>query len=107
VALLSWHKQAITSVEWSPDDENVLCAACADNTVTLWDMSLEEDAEAEAALGAGGAGGEEAPPPQLLFVHAGQDNMKEARFHAQLPGVVLSVAEDGFNVWRPDVHTVT
>jgi ribosome assembly protein RRB1 len=96
-------------VEWSPDDENVLCVASADDTVTLWDMSLEEDAEAEAAMGVGGGGGGggSGEPAQLLFVHAGQNNVKEAKFHPQLPGVIFSTAEDGFNVWKPDVHTVT
>ena len=62
-------------------------AAAADDTVTLWDMSLEEDAEAEAVLGGGKVGGgdaERATPSQLLFIHAGQEDMKEARFHAQL-----------------------
>ena len=86
----------------------MLSVASSDNTVTLWDMSLEEDAEAEAALGNAGAGaGAGAPPSQLLFIHAGQEDMKEARFHPQLPGVVFSTAADGFNVWKPDVQTIT
>ena len=102
VAHFKWHTKPITSVEWAPDDENVLAVASSDNTVTLWDMSLEEDAEAEAALGGGGGGGDERPTPsQLLFIHAGQEDMKEAHFHAQLPGVVISTAADGFNVCVP------
>ena len=75
-------------------------------------MSLEEDAEAEAALnggggagGGGGGGGGDGIPPQLLFVHAGQSEMKEARFHAQLPGCLFTTAGDGFNMWKPDVTT--
>jgi ribosome assembly protein RRB1 len=108
IALFKWHEEPITSLEWSPDDENVLCVASADDTVTLWDMSLEEDADAEAAMGGGGGGGGgTVEPAQLLFVHAGQEEVREARFHPQLPGVVFSCAADTFNVWRPDVHTVT
>ena len=115
MAHLTWHRKAITSVEWSPDDENILVVASEDNTATLWDMSLEEDAEAEAALrggagaagggGGGGGGGEDGIPRQLLFLHAGQSEMKEARFHAQLPGCLFTTAGDGFNVWKPDVMT--
>ena len=110
IANISWHSKPITSVEWATDDENVLCVASSDNTVTLWDMSLEDDAEAEAALGGGGAVGVGAggpAPSQLLFIHAGQEDMKEAHFHAQLPGVVISTAADGFNLWKPDVQTLT
>ena len=105
MAHFTWHTKPLTSVEWAPDDENVLSVASSDNTVTLWDLSLEEDAEAEAALGGGGGAG--GAPSQLLFIHAGQEDMKEARFHAQLPGVVISTAADGFNIWKPDVQTLT
>ena len=113
MANFTWHTRPITSIEWSPDDENVVMVASSDNTVTQWDMSLEEDAEAEAALAArggagagGGAAGDAPVPAQLLFVHAGQEDVKEARFHAQLPGVVFSTAADGFNIWKPDTPTL-
>lgn len=39
-------------------------------------------------------------PPQLLFLHAGQEDVKEVRFHRQLPGVVFSTAADGFNIFK-------
>jgi ribosome assembly protein RRB1 len=100
-------------LEWSPDDENVICVASGDNTVTIWDMSLEEDADAEAALAGGTVGaheGGETPhvyPPQLLFEHAGQNEMREARFHSQIPGMIISTGSDSFNIWRPDVTTIT
>ena len=154
-------------------------------------MSLENDDEAELALGArggggggsGGAGGGVPSsrdarladvPPQLLFVHQGQTDSerqstheagereresrtlappgargpwrslgsarshghgahrpraraslsspsprprshsrararadKEAHWHRQLPGVIISCAFDGINVWKPDVQTTT
>lgn len=161
----AWHKGAVTSIEWAPDDENVLLAASSDNTVTLWDLSLEPDEEAEimmlrgegapdAAAAAGGAatGGAAASSsssagaaaaasakggkskslkaaaaaaaaagavpstkdekmagirPQMLFIHAGQEDVKEAHFHPQLPGVVITTAADGFNVFKPDVWVTT
>lgn len=50
LAHFRWHKKPITSVEWAYDDENVLVVASEDNQVSVWDMSLEQDEEAEMAL---------------------------------------------------------
>jgi ribosome assembly protein RRB1 len=93
----SWHAGPVTSIEWDPADENVLVVASEDNQVTLWDMSVELDAEmgADAAV--------EGIPPQLLFIHQGQTDVKEVHFHAQLPNVLFTTAGDGFNIYRPAI----
>ena len=76
----TWHSDAICSIAWDPEDENVLAVASADDTVTVWDMSMEADTE-QALAGSLGAAAVpdasanadvEALPPQLLFVHQGQ-----------------------------------
>jgi len=114
VANFTWHKQPITSIEWAPDDENTLCVASSDGSVSVWDMSLEDDAEAELAMLPGGKGVPSSLdprlsdiPPQLLFLHQGQTDTKEAHFHRQIPGLVLSTALEGINAWIPDISTTT
>jgi ribosome assembly protein RRB1 len=96
---LGWHTEAITSVEWSPDQPSVICASSADNQVTVWDMSVERDAEAEAQMAAEGI---EIPdlPPQLIFIHQGQKDVKEVHWHPQCPGLLGSTAATGFNLFK-------
>lgn len=94
----------ITSIEWHPTDESMLAVSGADNQLTVWDLSVEADDEAAAggAAGAAGAGGGlKDLPPQLLFIHQGQTDIKELHFHPQIPGVIMSTAADGFNVFKP------
>ncbi|XP_078511101.1 glutamate-rich WD repeat-containing protein 1 [Lissotriton helveticus] len=99
VATFKQHTAPITSVEWHPTDGSVLAAAGADNQITQWDLAVERDQEKE------GEGDIEDPtlasiPPQLLFVHQGEKDIKELHWHPQCPGVVISTALSGFNVFR-------
>jgi ribosome assembly protein RRB1 len=70
--------------------------------VCCWDLALERDPEEEAALAPeGNAALQEELPSQLLFVHAGQADVKELHWHAQIPGLIGTTAVDGFNLFRP------
>lgn len=55
--------------------------------VTVWDLSVEEDDEAAMAQ----EEGEEPLPPQLLFVHQGQEDIKELHFHPQVCPAIKAV----------------
>lgn len=91
----AWHKGPIYGVEWSPqpNDATVFAVSSGDDTVTIWDSSVE-DSHGEAT------GLPSAIPPQLLFIHMGQKDTKEVHWHPQQPGVVYTTAGDGFNVWK-------
>ncbi len=67
--------------------------------ISIWDMSVEEDAEADTTT----ANDNEKIdlPPQLLFIHQGQSDIKELHFHPQCTGLLVSTAGDGFNVFKP------
>lgn len=104
VAHFKYHKSPVTSIEWSAQEASTIGVASADNQLTVWDLSLERDAEEEAEFQALGKQKVLAPddlPPQLLFVHQGQKDLKELHWHAQIPGLLVSTAGDGFNVLKP------
>ncbi|XP_014668402.1 PREDICTED: glutamate-rich WD repeat-containing protein 1-like [Priapulus caudatus] len=93
VATFKHHTAPITSVEWHPTDGTVFAASGSDDQLTLWDLSVEKDTEA-------GPSDKIEVPPQLLFIHQGQSDIKELHWHPQLTGVVLSTANSGFNIFK-------
>lgn len=99
VATFNWHSQPITSIEWHPTEDSIFAASGADDQVTLWDLAVEQDDEETGAMDDTAESGK-AVPPQLLFVHQGQTNVKEVHWHPQIPGTVISTASDGFNIFK-------
>ena len=100
VAAFTWHKAPVTSIEWHPTDDSVFAVSGADNQVTLWDLAVEQDDEdLDSGMGEVPAGTHDVPP-QLLFVHQGQQDIKEVHWHPQMPGTVISTAADGFNIFK-------
>jgi ribosome assembly protein RRB1 len=79
----------------------VFAASGADDQVTLWDLSVEQDEdEAPIVQTANTAGSQPTVPPQLLFVHQGQKDVKEVHWHPQIPGMLLTTASDSFNAFK-------
>lgn len=98
MASFSWHSAPVTSIEWHPTEDSIFAASGADDQVTLWDLSVEQDDDETGAMM--GDESEENVPPQLLFVHQGQKDIKEIHWHPQIPGTVISTALDGFNIFK-------
>lgn len=94
VATFKQHSAPITSVEWSPIDSSVFAASGADDVVSQWDLSVESCDMGEQADGL------KKLPPQLLFLHQGQTEVKELHWHPQIHGTLISTALSGFNVFR-------
>jgi ribosome assembly protein RRB1 len=90
----NYHKKPITSLQWNPNDDSGLAVASEDDTVSVWDISVESEAKNK---------NDEQIPEALLFVHQGQSHIKEVRWHRQIPGVLLSTAYDGFNIFKPNI----
>lgn len=99
------HQQAITSIQWHPKDSSMLCASSEDGTVSIWDLAVERDAEEELREGVVLTGAEDFPP-QLLFIHMGQKNVKDAQWHPACPSLVVSTAQDGLNMFQPSNITL-
>lgn len=96
VAAFTWHKAPITSVEWHPTEDSIFAASGADDQVTMWDLAVEQDDDETGAMDEGPA----ETPPQLLFSHQGQKDVKEVHWHPQIPGAMISTALDGFNIFK-------
>lgn len=95
IATFKHHTAPVTTVEWHPTESTVFASGGADNQIAQWDLSVETDSlEAEQ--------NDELTklPPQLLFIHQGQSDIKELHWHPQCPGTMISTAHSGFNVFR-------
>lgn len=101
----NWHRGPITSIEWSPHDSTILAVAGADDQVTIWDLSIEENdniASTEVTNGEESLMTQDGRPvpKQLLFIHQGQREIKELHWNAHLSGVLLTTALTGFNIFK-------
>ncbi|GBP55922.1 Glutamate-rich WD repeat-containing protein 1 [Eumeta japonica] len=94
VGTFKHHMAPITSVEWHWTEPSVLASSGEDNQVALWDLAVERDDDEDID--------EELKnlPPQLLFIHQGQTDIKELHWHKQIPGVIVTTANTGFNIFK-------
>ncbi|KAG6866060.1 hypothetical protein C0991_009157 [Blastosporella zonata] len=99
VAAFDWHKAPITSIEWHPTEDSIFAASGADDQLTMWDLAVEQDDDETGAMD-DAPDGTRAVPPQLLFVHQGQQDIKEVHWHPQIPGTVISTSRNGFDIFK-------
>eukprot|EP00771_Trimastix_marina_P003895 gnl/Trimastix_PCT/606.p1 GENE.gnl/Trimastix_PCT/606~~gnl/Trimastix_PCT/606.p1 ORF type:complete len:528 (+),score=165.63 gnl/Trimastix_PCT/606:42-1625(+) len=85
-----WHIAPITSVQWCPHDQDVFAVSGEDHQITLWDLSMQRDTDAD-------NDDRGQIPMQLLFTHLGQRDPKEVRWHPQIKGTFVTCGE-GFNI---------
>ncbi|XP_014287482.1 glutamate-rich WD repeat-containing protein 1 [Halyomorpha halys] len=91
VASLKHHRGPVTTVEWCPGESSVFASGGEDNQIALWDLGVEREDENEEL---------KELPPQLLFIHLGQTDIKELHWHRQYPGMIVSTASSGFNFFK-------
>lgn len=85
----------MTSIQFHGAEDSVLLLGCEDHSVTLWDLSVEEEAEKTSVNG-------KEVPSQLLFDHRGIKEPKEATFDKNVKDLVVVTGLSGFNVFQPD-----
>ncbi|XP_075255764.1 uncharacterized protein LOC142348338 isoform X2 [Convolutriloba macropyga] len=98
VAKYDFHRGPITSLKWSPSDSTQFAASSEDNTISIWDLSLERDNISS------NADAEEGDlPAQLLFLHEGQQSeIKEITWHPSVKHLILSTAADSLQLFMPN-----
>jgi len=96
LAHLKWHKKPITSIAWHPSDEATFAVSSADDSISVWDLSVEPDPDEESVK----PEGTRHYPDQMMFHHLGQFDIKEIKWHPYIPGVIISTALDGFNIFK-------
>ncbi|CAG0920058.1 unnamed protein product [Notodromas monacha] len=93
IASFKHHSAPITTVEWNCNDPSVFASGGEDDQIALWDIACEkDDADGDVVM--------DEVPPQLLFIHQGQEKIKELHWHPQIPGLVISTALSGFNLFK-------
>jgi ribosome assembly protein RRB1 len=101
---LNFHAgSAISSIEFSEHNESVFAATSHDGQCTLWDLSVERDADEEREVLGQLYNRQDTTtlPDQLMFQHQGLTHPKEVHFHPQIPGMVLTGDFNGLNLFKP------
>jgi ribosome assembly protein RRB1 len=95
ISNIQWHKGPITALSWDPFEDSQLAVSSEDNRLSVWDFAVEpDDTHLFDATN-------QEIPQQLIFLHQGQENIKDLKFHPQYRNFIVSTAENGINVFKP------
>ena len=92
---IKWHRGPITSLMWDPYEESQLAVCSEDDRLSIWDFSVEPDDKQLFD------NYNNEIPQQIVFLHQGQENLKDVKFHPYFKNVVCSTAENGINLFKP------
>jgi ribosome assembly protein RRB1 len=95
ISNIQWHKGAITALSWDPFEDSQIAVSSEDNRLSVWDFSVEPDDQHLFDSG------NQEVPQQLIFLHQGQENIKDIKFHPVYKNFIASTAENGINVFKP------
>ena len=95
VSRVLWHQEPITAIGWDPYDAAQMAVSSEDNKLSIWDFSVEADEQQLVDQN------EQSIPQQLVFLHQGQKNIKDLKWHPSYKNLLVSTAENGINVFKP------
>jgi len=95
ISNILWHKSPITAIAWDPFEDSQLAVSSEDNRLSIWDFSVEPDDNHLFDHT------NQEIPQQLIFLHQGQENIKDLKFHPVFKNFIVSTAENGINVFKP------
>ena len=95
ISNIKWHRSAINSLMWDPFEESQIAVSSEDDRLSIWDFSVEADEKKlfdnfNMEI-----------PQQLVFLHQGQKNLKDVKFHPYFKNILCSTAENGINLFKP------
>jgi ribosome assembly protein RRB1 len=92
---IQWHKGPITSLQWDNFEDSQIAIASEDNRLSIWDFAVEPDDNQLFDYN------NKEIPQQLVFLHQGQENIKDIKFHPIFKNFITSTAQSGINVFKP------
>ena len=95
ISNVKWHRNPINSLMWDPFEESQIVVCSEDDRLSIWDFSVEADEKKlfdnyNMEI-----------PQQLVFLHQGQKNLKDVKFHPYFKNLIVSTSENGINLFKP------